>query len=147
MASPPDHSPLARALPAGQRGCAGLKWAFNKASGAGSKPCAFIKAAGVTPASMWFLRHEQPQRQFFITSRQICMGEMDMGERFLALVPKLAGAPKLGEDVKLDGLLISRGEQRQRARLVVEGKARAALFVFRKWGGCEIAQTNRSAEA
>jgi hypothetical protein len=44
-----DHISLSRPLPARQRGCAGLKLAFNKSRVAGSKPCAFIRVRGVTP--------------------------------------------------------------------------------------------------
>jgi hypothetical protein len=57
------------------------------------------------------VRHEETQRPFFIAGRQIRMGEMNMGERPFARVPKFARPPELGEDIRLDGLLVGRREQ------------------------------------
>ena len=48
------------------------------------------------------------------------MGQMNMGEGLVALDPKLAGAPKLGENASLHRPVISRREQCHDARLIVE---------------------------
>lgn len=104
MASSLVDSPLSRPFPAGARDSAGLKLAFNMSSGAGSKPCAFIKATGGGPGLKMLVRHEQPQGLRFLVERQAGMGQMNMGEHFLACGPALAGAPELGENASLHRL-------------------------------------------
>ena len=89
LASPLVDSPLSRPLPAGQRGCTGLKLAFSRSSGAGSNPCAFINSAGVTPGLKKLVRHEDTQRLHLAAARQAGVGQMNMGERLPRFVPKL----------------------------------------------------------
>lgn len=97
MASSLVDSPLSRPFPAGARDSAGLKLAFNMSSGAGSKPCAFIKATGGGPGLKMLVRHEQPQGLRFAAGRQSGIGDVKMGERLLAIVPKLRRPAQFGE--------------------------------------------------
>lgn len=47
------------------------------------------------------LGNKEPQGLVFATGRQGCVGEMNMGKSFLALVPKFARAMELGDDERL----------------------------------------------
>jgi hypothetical protein len=57
-----------------------------------------------------------------------------MGERLIAFGPQLRRPAHFCQNIILDWALVGRREKRQDARLVVEGEAEAASFVFRYSG-------------
>jgi hypothetical protein len=98
------------------------------------KPLRFHQHPGCNASFDEFVRHEETQRPIRAAGQQAGVGQMNMGEGFLALGPALAGAPELCDNASLHRLLISRRKQRQGARLIVEDDARATPFVSRHPG-------------
>jgi hypothetical protein len=105
---------------------------FQEVERGGIKPLRLHHPGGRDSGLKKLVRHKQTQRLFVAARRQAGMGEMNMGERFLALGPAFAGAPKLGDNASLDWALIGRLEQRGSSSSVSLRPPRPSRVIFAK---------------